>query len=139
MTTPLKVIPWHHVSRNSINARQQSIDCCLVYWILLSSVLHIAGRGNLPLSIFYNCHMAADYSSTCTNNWLGMVVWCYFKRCCHFNAPYVYIIYRNDSTRWEHPKMKKMTQLWGSGRSAIYSSHTSNGWLVNKNANIIRS
>ena len=78
---------------NSINARHQSIDCSLAYRILQSRVLDVAVRVNLPLRIFYDCHMAANYSSMCTNDWLGMVVWCYFKMSCHFNTSLYFYIF----------------------------------------------
>ena len=71
-----------------------------IIYRLLYSLLDIAGQEKivvysvvycclrfLHLSFFFYCHMSAYYSSTCTNDRLGMMVWCYFKKCCHFNAP----------------------------------------------------
>ena len=96
MTTPLKVTLWHHIYSNIINSTQQYFKRYTKIYRLLYSVLDIAGREILLHTVlhivgqdFYPffCHMAAYYSSTCTNDWLEMVVWCYFKKCCHFNAP----------------------------------------------------
>ena len=107
MTTPLKMIPWHHISSNIINATQQYYKCYTTIYRLFYRVLDIAGREKigvysvvycwprfLHLSIFFYCHMTTYYLSTCTNDWLEMVVWC------HFNAPiYTSTIYTKTYTR----------------------------------------